>query len=277
MIQVIGWPRCVRRSTFGKTKSCAPSPLSSPSSSSSAAGTAKSSQVFDEMTRILAEEGVNQALAYASTKRPDILEKVKARTADARKKNRSDLLPLLKSAQLETDRNHPTETEHLFREILALEPDWSEARNAFAWFLIQRGEVIEPAQGNTKLREAVQICQGILTLNPRAESPQDWARTQNNPGNSLWDLGSQLEGEEGLKRQRASVEMFREVVAYQPNDQSRFMLAQYLGGFAFNLVLSPQFAGAQTRCEEAQSLVSEIGHGVQRQSLKESLEIPRSL
>jgi hypothetical protein len=41
-------------------------------------------------------------------------------------------------------------------------------------------------------------------------------------------------------------------------------LAQYLGGFAFNLVLSRQFAEAQTRCEEAQSLVSEIGDGVQR-------------
>ena len=39
-------------------------------------GTVRSSEVFDEMTRILAEEGVNQALAYAATQRPGILEKV---------------------------------------------------------------------------------------------------------------------------------------------------------------------------------------------------------
>jgi tetratricopeptide (TPR) repeat protein len=130
-------------------------------------GTERSTQVFDEMTRILAEEGVDQALAYVATQRPAILEKVKARTADTREKNRTELLPLLKSAQLETERNHPAEAEHIFREILALEPDWSEPRNAFAWFLIERGEIIEPAQGNAKLREAVQICQGTLALNIR--------------------------------------------------------------------------------------------------------------
>ena len=57
-------------------------------------GTARSSQVFDEMTRILAQEGVDQALAYAATQQPTILEKVKARAAAAREKNRGDLLPL---------------------------------------------------------------------------------------------------------------------------------------------------------------------------------------
>ena len=106
-------------------------------SSAEIEGTASSSQVFDEMTRILAEEGVNQALAYAATQRPGILEKVKARADAAREKNRSDLLPLFKSAQLEAERNHPAEAEHLFADILALEPDWAEPRNAFAWFLIQ--------------------------------------------------------------------------------------------------------------------------------------------
>jgi hypothetical protein len=128
-------------------------------------GTDRSTDVFNEMTRILAgPEGVEQAISYVATQRAAILEKVKARTAHAHKKNRSDLLPLLKSAQLEAERNHPAETEQRFREILALEPDWSEPRNAFAWFLIQRGRVIEPAQGNVKLREAVQICKGTLTL-----------------------------------------------------------------------------------------------------------------
>ena len=162
-------------------------------------GTVRSSQVFDEMTRILAEEGVNQALAYAATQRLGILEKVKARADDAREKNRFDLLPLVKSAQLEAERNYPAEAEHLFADILALEPDWAEARNAFAWFLNQRGEVIEPAEGNAKLREAVQICQGTLALNQREKSPQDWARTQSNLGAALRDLGTRSGGEEGRK------------------------------------------------------------------------------
>jgi NADH:ubiquinone oxidoreductase subunit E len=114
--------------------------------------TSQSSKVFDEMTRILAEEGVDQALAYAATQQPGILEKVKARAATARDKNRADLLPLLKSAQLQAGRNQPAEAESLFADILAMEPDWPDARNAYAWFLIQQGMTVEPAKGNLKLR-----------------------------------------------------------------------------------------------------------------------------
>ena len=162
-------------------------------------GTARSTSVFDEMTRILAEEGVDQALAYAATQRPGILEKVKARAAAAREKNRADLLPLLKSAQLQADRNQPAEADRLFADILALEPDWPDARNAFAWFLIQRGEVIEPVEGNAKLREAVQICQGTLALNQRGKSPQAWAATQNNLGIALQEQGRRTAGAQGAR------------------------------------------------------------------------------
>ena len=189
-------------------------------------GTVRSSEVFDEMTRILAEEGVNQALAHAATQRPGILEKVKARADDAREKNRSDLLPLVKSAQLEAERNYPAEAEHLFADILALEPDWAEARNAFAWFLIQRGQVIEPVEGNAKLREAVQICQGTLALNQREKSPQDWARTQNNLGLALHNLETRSGGEEGgrlLEQAMAAYQSALEVYtkADSPQDWAR--------------------------------------------------------
>ena len=103
-------------------------------------GTGRSTQVFDEMTRILAEEGVDQALAYVATQRPSILEKVKARANAAREKNRADLLPLLKSAQLQADRNQPDEATRLFAEILAVEPDWPDALDAEFWFLITQGD-----------------------------------------------------------------------------------------------------------------------------------------
>ncbi len=172
-------------------------------------GTARSSRVFDEMTRILAGEGVDQALAYAATQRPGILEKIKARAAAASEKNRGDLLPLLKSAQLQADRNQSTEADRLFADILALEPDWPDARNAFAWFLIQRGEVIKPVEGNAKLREAVQICQGTLTLDQRRESPQDWATAQNNLGVALQELGTRSGAEEGRKLLQEAVAAYR--------------------------------------------------------------------
>ena len=88
--------------------------------------------------------------------------------------------------------------------------------------------------------------------------------TQNKLGAVLWDLGGQLKGDEGLKQQRDSIEAFREVMAYQPSDQSRLRLANCLGGFAFNLVLNRQFAEAQTQCEEAQRLANDIGDGVEK-------------
>ena len=114
-------------------------------------GTAKSSQVFDEMTRILAEEGVDQALAYAASQQSGILEKVKA---PHRRRPREEPCRSPPGAQ---ERPAPGRPQPSCRgrtassaEILALEPDWPEPRNAFAWFLIQRGEVIEPAQGNAE-------------------------------------------------------------------------------------------------------------------------------
>src|ERR1700722_13140502 len=172
-------------------------------------GTARSSRVFDEMTRILAQEGVDQALAYAATQQPTILEKVKSRAAAAREKNRGELLPLLKSAQLQGDRNQASKAESLFADILALEPDWPDARNGFASFLIQQGEVIEPGKGNLKLRKAAELCQGTLSLDPSERSPQDGAKAQNNLGTALRELGTRSDGEEARKLLRDAVAAFR--------------------------------------------------------------------
>src|SRR5208282_3168266 len=97
----------------------------------------------------------------------------------------------------------------------------------------------------------------------KADFPQDWAATQNNLSDALWALGRRLGGEEGLKRARESVELLRDVMSYQPDDLSRYRLASTLGGLAFELILNRDFAEAQTRCEEAQRLASEIGDGVQ--------------
>jgi tetratricopeptide (TPR) repeat protein len=132
-------------------------------------------------------------------------------------------------------------------------------------------------EGRKLLTDAVAAYRSALEVRTKADLPQDWAQTQNNLGAALRDLGRQLEGEEGLKRQRESVETFREVIAYQRNDQSRFMLARYLGGLAFSLILSRQFAEAQTRCEEAQNLANEIGDGVEKTDRENLILIQQNL
>jgi tetratricopeptide (TPR) repeat protein len=139
-------------------------------------GTDRSTQVFDEMTRILAEEGVDQAIAYAATQRAGILEKVEARAAATHEKNRADLLPLLKSAQLQADRNQPDEAERLFDDILAREPDWPDALDAQFWFLITQGDhafnhaTLDEAFGHFQAAETT--VQRLLKAEPDAPRSQ---------------------------------------------------------------------------------------------------------
>jgi tetratricopeptide (TPR) repeat protein len=139
-------------------------------------GSGRSTQVFDEMTRILAEEGVDQALAYVATQRAGILEKVEARAAATHEKNRADLLPLLKSAQLQADRNQPDEAERLFADILAREPDWPDALDAQFWFLITQGDhafnhaTLDKAFGHFQAAETT--AQRLLKVEPDAPRSQ---------------------------------------------------------------------------------------------------------
>jgi tetratricopeptide (TPR) repeat protein len=139
-------------------------------------GTNRSTQVFDEMTRILAEEGVDQALAYVATQRAGILEKVEARAAATHEKNRADLLPLLKSAHLQADRNQPDEAERLFADILAREPDWPDALDAQFWFQITEAKRVlyhaTLAEASGHLHAAETTVQRLLKAEPDAPRSQ---------------------------------------------------------------------------------------------------------
>jgi hypothetical protein len=166
-------------------------------------GTGRSTQIVDEMTRILAEEGVDQALAYAAAKRPGILEKVKARAAVTREKNRADLLPLLKSAQLQANGNQPAEATCLFAEILAVEPEWVDALDAQFWFLITQGE---RAFSHTTLVEALghfqaaeTVVQHLLKVEPGAtRSQHHLSVVLANLGDFLVARGQQGDAEKAL-------------------------------------------------------------------------------
>ena len=163
-------------------------------------GTARSSQVFDEMTRILAEQGVDQALAYAAAQQPwHPRESEGARRRRAREPTGAISSRCSRAPNSRPTATSPPRPNSLFTDILALEPDWPDARNAFAWFLIQQGIRIEPAKGNLGAEKAVEICQGTIALNQRGESPQSWAAAQNNLGNALLELGRPSDGEEGRK------------------------------------------------------------------------------
>src|SRR5208282_4482411 len=141
--------------------------------------------------------------------------------------------------------------------------DWARNQNNLGNALYELGTRGGVEEERKLLEEAVAAYRSALEVRTKADFPQDWAATQNNLSDALRALGQRLGGEEGLKRQRESVELLRDVMSYHPDDVSRYRLASVLGGLAFNLILNSQFAEAQTRCEEAQRLASEIGDGVQ--------------
>jgi tetratricopeptide (TPR) repeat protein len=122
-----------------------------------------------------------------------------------------------------------------------------------------------------------QPTEALLEVRTKADLPQDWAQTQNSLGVVLRELGGQLEGEEGLKTLRESVDLLREVVSLQPDDASRYRLALALGTLAFKLILDRQFAEAQTQCEEAQRLANGIGDQVEKTDRDNLIFIQRNL
>jgi tetratricopeptide (TPR) repeat protein len=158
-----------------------------------------------------------------------------------------------------------------------LPQDWAATQNNLGVALQELGTRSAGEEGRKLLEDAVAAYRSALEVRTKADLPQDWAATQNNLGITLEALGDQLEGEEGLKRKRESVELLRDVVSYQPDDQSRYWLASALGGLAFNLVLNSQFAEAQTRCEEAQRLANEIGDGVKKTNRDDLILIQQNL
>ncbi len=114
-------------------------------------GRGTGTSVFQEMTRILTEQGVDEAITYVGTQRSSIFQTVRARAATARERNRADLQPLLQTAALHQAKGQATEARTLYTDILATEPDWPEALHAYFWFLADQGDL---ARVRTTLAEA---------------------------------------------------------------------------------------------------------------------------
>jgi hypothetical protein len=145
----------------------------------------EASESYLTASKLLQKKGVGEALAFLeakSSQRAELIETQKNRRDRDEKELRKLLQEELLAASLLEKQLRFTEAEDKYRKVVGDAGLWPEPRNAFAWFLIQRGQVIEPAQGNAMLREAVQSCQGTLALNPREKSPQDWVHDPEQSG-----------------------------------------------------------------------------------------------
>ena len=162
----------------------------------------EATESYRKATDLLAAEGTDEALAYLqahNNQRQSQIE-MQDNRQDQEEADLKNLLEeeLLAASVLETKFRFD-EAEAKYREVLKKSTSWTQARNDFAWFLIQRGKVIDPLAGNAKLHEALELCRGTLAFASRETAPQDWAMTQASLGIVLRNLGERASGEQAAQ------------------------------------------------------------------------------
>ena len=181
-------------------------------------GTATS--VFQEMTRILTEQSVDEAIAYVSTQRAAIFQTVRARTATVRDRNRADLQPLLRTAGLHQANGQAHEARTLYNDILAIEPDWPEAIHTAFWFLTDQGDLAlvrtTLADAKRDFEEAHRMAQRLAAGDP---SNTQWQRDLNVSYNKLGDEAvTQGKLPEAAQAYRDSLAIGKTLVAGDPGN-----------------------------------------------------------
>jgi len=177
---------------------------------------------YRKATDLLAAKGADEALAYLQARgnqRKSQIE-MQANQRDQEEAGLRNLLQeeLLAASLLETKFRFD-DAEAKYRQVLEKSGSWPKARNDFTWFLITRGEVIDPAAGNAKLQEALELCRGTLAFASRQTAPQDWAATQNNLGWVLRDLGERKNGEQCAHYLEQSVVAYRAALEVRTREQ----------------------------------------------------------
>lgn len=103
-------------------------------------GQGLATSVLQKMTRILTEQGVNEAIAKVASQRTAILQTFRASVAAARERNRADLQLLLRAVALHENKGQPTQARALYADNLGAEPDWPDALHDFIRFLVNQGD-----------------------------------------------------------------------------------------------------------------------------------------
>ena len=176
--------------------------------------------VFQEMTRILTEQGVDAAISYVDTERASIFQTVRARAAAAREHNRADLLPLLQTAALQQAKGQAAEARTLYTDILDAEPDWPEALHAFFLFLADQGELARVrttlADARRDYEEAHRIAQHLTSADP---GNKQWQRDLSVSYSRLGDLAmAQGQWPEAARVYGKDLEIAQKLVASDPSN-----------------------------------------------------------
>ena len=176
--------------------------------------------VFQEMTRIMAEQGVDDAIAYVAGQRATILQTVRARAAALRERNRADLQPLLKAAALHESKGQPGEARALYTDVLGAEPDWPDALDAYFWFLTDQGDAaLVHVTLADALREYGEAHRLALRLTAGDPGNTEWQRDLSVSYNKLGDVAvAQGQLEDAAQAYREGLAIVNKLAASDPGN-----------------------------------------------------------
>ncbi|MGO9118669.1 MAG: DUF4062 domain-containing protein [Desulfomonilaceae bacterium] len=183
-------------------------------------GSGTASNVFQEMDRILREQGVDEAIAYVGTQRASILETVRTRSAATHERNRAQLQPLLQTAGLFQSRGQSSEARGLYSDILAAEPDWPEALHGKFWFLVAQGDVAVVratlADARNEYEEAHRLAQRLIAMDP---GNTQWQRDLSISHNKVGEVAvAQGRLDQAAKAYGDGLEIRKKLVAMDPGN-----------------------------------------------------------
>ena len=182
----------------------------------------EASESYRKATDLLAAKGADEALAYLEargTQRKSLIEAQASRRDQEEAELRKLLQEELLAASLLKTKFQFDAAETKYRQVVEKSGSWARPRNDLTWFLIQRGTVIDPALGNRKLREALELSRGTLGLTSRDAAPQDWAEAQHNLGLVLQELGIRSSGEQSAQYLAQSVAAYRSALEVRTREQ----------------------------------------------------------
>lgn len=220
------------------------------------------SSALSKMHRILAEEGIDSALAHLGLQSGHLIEKARANPET----DRRDLQPLLSGAHLAITNGEPEKAEILFQQLLSPSlPDWPDARHEYIIYLLWTKGSWQEAHGSMSsalatYREAERQSRLLILGDPdSAEWQHDLWLCHLRLGDLAVNQGNLTSATEACT---AAMEIAKALVLLEPEDMERQRdLSISHGRLGYIAVLHRNFsaaAGAYNAAREIQEKLVEF-------------------
>ena len=179
-----------------------------------------------EFARILEEEGADEAIAYISSRKKQILttaQKLAEKTGQTKSELRRELAPLLESARLLANKGQYESARQQCADVLEIDPSWPEALHVQIWHLFELGDL---AQRFQTVNDAFDFYQSGEKLSKRlafgaeahTEAQRDLSVSYNKLGDVFLKLG---QTDEALAQYQAGLKISEKLAQADPSDSQK--------------------------------------------------------